>query len=133
MGSIQEVLPLEEQAIRLSPRDPAKGASYLLIGTVHLLRSHTDEAIVWFKKGCNAQPTEPFQHSRLSAAHALRGETARAAMELAEAQRLDGGDLFSSIAHLKAFPGAWWGVPKIRALYEATYFAGLRNAGMPEE
>ena len=26
-----------------------------------------------------------------------------------------------------------WGVPKIRALYEATYFTGLRKAGMPEE
>jgi len=25
------------------------------------------------------------------------------------------------------------GVPKIRALYDATYFAGLRKAGMPEE
>ena len=25
------------------------------------------------------------------------------------------------------------GVPKIRALFEATYFAGLRKAGMPEE
>jgi hypothetical protein len=25
------------------------------------------------------------------------------------------------------------GVPKIRALAEATYFAGLRKAGMPEE
>jgi len=24
-------------------------------------------------------------------------------------------------------------VPKVRALYEATYFAGLRKAGMPEE
>jgi hypothetical protein len=24
-------------------------------------------------------------------------------------------------------------VPKIRALFEATYFAGLRKAGMPEE
>jgi hypothetical protein len=27
----------------------------------------------------------------------------------------------------------YFGVPKIRALYEATYFAGLREAGMPEE
>ena len=26
-----------------------------------------------------------------------------------------------------------WGVPTIRALFEATYFAGLRLAGMPEE
>jgi hypothetical protein len=27
----------------------------------------------------------------------------------------------------------YWGVPKIRALYETTYFAGLRLAGMPED
>jgi hypothetical protein len=27
----------------------------------------------------------------------------------------------------------YWGVPKIRALFEATYSAGLRKAGMPEE
>jgi hypothetical protein len=27
----------------------------------------------------------------------------------------------------------YFGVPKIRALYEATYFAGLRKAGMPQE
>jgi hypothetical protein len=26
-----------------------------------------------------------------------------------------------------------YGVPKIRALYDATYFVGLRKAGMPEE
>jgi len=26
-----------------------------------------------------------------------------------------------------------WGVPTVRALVEATYFAGLRKAGMPEE
>jgi len=58
-------------------------------------------------------------------------EIERAVAELAEARRLNGGDLFASIAHRKA--GIWQGVPKIRALYEATYFAGLRKAGMPEE
>ena len=50
--------------------------------------------------------------------------------ELAEARRL-AGDVFSSIAHVKA--GQSWGVPKVRALFEATYFAGLRKAGVPEE
>ena len=132
-GSLDEVIPLEEQAIRLSPRDPGIGGCYYLIGTVHLLQSHTDEAIVWFEKARNAMPAAPFPRSRLASAYALRGQTERAAAELAEARRLSGGDLFSSIAHLKAHPGAWWGVPKIRALYEATYFAGLRKAGMPEE
>ena len=42
-----------------------------------------------------------------------------------------GDDRFSSIAHLTAV--SYWGVPKIRALFEATYLAGLRLAGMPEE
>jgi TolB-like protein/class 3 adenylate cyclase/Flp pilus assembly protein TadD len=132
-GSIEEVIPLVEQAIRLSPRDPSIGYFYSLIGRVHLLQSHTDEAIVWFEKARSAMPAQPFPRSRLAAAYALRGETERAAAELAEARRLDGGDLFSSIAHLKAFPGGWWGVPKTRALWEATYFAGLRKAGMPQE
>jgi hypothetical protein len=98
-----------------------------------LLQSRTDEAIVWFEKARSAMPTAPLHHSRLAAAHALRGETERAAAELAEARRLDGGDLFSSIARLKAHPGVWWGVPKTRALFEATYFSGLRKAGMLEE
>jgi adenylate cyclase len=133
IGSIEEVIPLAEQAIRLSPRDPSIGVCYFLIGTVHLLQSRTDEAIIWFEKSRSAQPSEPFERSRLAAAYALKGETERAAVELAEAQRLDSGKIFSSIARLKAFSGAWRGVPKIRALYEATYFAGLRKAGMPEE
>ena len=100
---------------------------------MHLLQSRIDEAIVWLEKGRSARPTVPFPRSRLASAYALRGETERAAAELAEARGLSGGDLFSSIAHLKAHPGAWLGVPKTRALYEATYFAGLRKAGMPEE
>jgi tetratricopeptide (TPR) repeat protein len=132
-GSMEEVTPLVEQAIRLSPRDPGIGQCYYLIGTVHLLQSHTDEAILWFERARSAMPAAPFPRSRLASAYALRGETERAAAELAEARRLDGGDLFSSIARLKAHPGAWLGVPKIRALYDATYFAGLRKAGMPDE
>jgi adenylate cyclase len=133
VGSIEEVTALEEQAIRLSPRDPFIGHCYYLIGTVYLLQSHTDEAIVWLEKARSALPTLPFPRSRLASAYALRGETERAAVELAEARRLDGGDLFSSIARLKAVPGTWSGAPKTRALFEATYFAGLRKAGMPEE
>jgi hypothetical protein len=92
-----------------------------------------DEAIVWFEKTRSAMPAAAFHHRRLAAAYALKGETERATAELAEARSLSGGAPFSSIAHLKAFPGPWLGVPKTRALYEATYFAGLRKAGMPDE
>jgi adenylate cyclase len=128
-GSIEDVIPLAEEAIRLSPRDPLIGVRYLLIGTVHLLQSHLDEAIVWFEKARSDMPAAPFVRSRLASAYALRGETERAAAELAEARRLSGEHLFSSIANLKTYPNA----PKIRALYDATYFAGLRKAGMLDE
>ena len=131
VGPIEEVIPLEEQAIRLSPRDPRVGYWYLLIGRVHLLQSRTDEAIVWLEKGCSAIPAVPFHHSWLASAYALKGETERAAAELAETQRLAGDGSFSSIARVKE--GGSWRVPKTRAIAETTYFAGLRKAGMPEE
>jgi adenylate cyclase len=130
-GLIDEVIPLAEQAIRLSPRDPGIAYRYGLIGIAHLRQSRTDEAIVWLEKARSDMPTGVFLHSHLASAYALRGETERAAAELAEARRLNGGDLFSSIAHLKAL--RLRALPKIRALFEATYFAGLRKAGMPEE
>jgi tetratricopeptide (TPR) repeat protein len=130
-GSLDEVIPLVKQAIRLDPRNPHIGFRYLLIGTVHLLQSRTDEAIVWLEKRRSAMPTVPFHRIWLASAFALRGETERAAVELAEARRLNYGDLFSCIAHVKA--GGSWGVPKTRGLFEATYFAGLRKVGIPEE
>ena len=74
--------------------------------------------------------------SKRRAAYALKGETERASVELAEGRRLTAHNRYSSIARLKAvgtFGSGYWGVPKIRALFEATYFAGLRKAVMPEE
>jgi TolB-like protein/Tfp pilus assembly protein PilF len=130
-GLLDEAIPLAEQAIRLSPRDPGIGGQYYLIGTVKQLQSHNDEAIAWYEKARSAWPAVPEVRSRLASVYAFKGETERASIELAEARRLNGGDLFTSIAHRKA--GIWQGVPKIRDLYEATYFAGLRKAGMPEE
>jgi adenylate cyclase len=130
-GSIDEVIPLVEQSIRLSPRDPHIGSRYILIGTVHLLRSRTDEAIVWLEKARSANLVAPGFRARLAAAYALRSETERAAAELADARRLSSDDRFSSIARLKAITN--FGAPKTRASFEATFLAGLRKAGMPEE
>jgi hypothetical protein len=98
---------------------------------MHLLQSRTDEAIIWLEKARNAAPAHSIYRADLASAYALNGETDRAAAELAEARRLSGDDRFSSMARARAYRS--FGVPKIRALYEATYFAGLRLAGMPEE
>jgi TolB-like protein/class 3 adenylate cyclase len=132
-GSIEETIPLEEQAIRLSPRDPQLlGVWYSQIGLVHLLQSRTEDAILWQEKARVAMPDRPDVHANLASAYALNGETERAAAELAEARRLSSDDRYASLARLRAVVG-YWGVPKIRALFEATLFAGLRLAGMPEE
>ena len=133
-GFIEEVIPLAEQAIRLSPRDPYIGNFFQRIGLVHLLQSRTDEAVVWLEKARSANPAHWFAHVALASAYGLKGETERAAAELAEARRLSNYTRYSSIAQVKAFSIGYVGAaPKIRALSDATYFVGLRKAGMPEE
>jgi TolB-like protein len=131
-GSIDEVIPLEEQAIRLSPRDPGIGWWYLRIGHVHLLQSRPAEAIPWLDTARRAVPELPFVHALLASAFGLKGETERAAAQLAEAQRLTGDGHFLSVARLKAF-GSLRGYYRATNIdFEGTYFAGLRKAGMPE-
>jgi TolB-like protein/Tfp pilus assembly protein PilF len=145
-GSIDETIPLHERAIHLSPRDPNIGYWFFRIGRVHLLQSRTDEAIIWLEKARRAAPALPFVHFSLASAYGLKGETERAAAELTEANRrgwagrirLPGmGHVptqplpLSSIADLRA--NGIWGPPKVRLLNEATFFVGLRKAGLPEE
>jgi TolB-like protein/tetratricopeptide (TPR) repeat protein len=130
-GSVDEMIQLVEQGMRLSPRDPNIAILYFRMGVAHLLQSRIDDAIVWLEKARGANAELPYARSHLASAYALRGETERAAIELAEARRLSLDGRYSSIARLQAT--AYYGVPKTRALFEATYFAGLRKAGMPEE
>ena len=52
-------------------------------------------------------------------------------MELAEARRLSSDNRYSSINALNATLDPV--VPKVDALVDATYFAGLRKTGVPEE
>jgi len=127
-GSIEEVIPLMEQAIRLSPRDPQIAVMHYRIGEVHLLQSHIGKAIASLERARSANLELSYVHAFLASAYALKGETDRAAAELEQARRLSGG--YSSMAQLTA--GFFW-IPKTRALFEGTYFAGLRKAGMPEE
>jgi tetratricopeptide (TPR) repeat protein len=126
-GSIEEVIPLMERAIRLSPRDPGIGFLYRTIGFVHLLQSRIDEAIVSLEKARSALPG--LAHAYLISAYALKGDTERASAELAEARGLRGQNF--NIARLKATE--YFGAPKFLTLFETTYLAGLRKAGVPED
>jgi predicted Zn-dependent protease len=97
---------------------------------VHLLQSRPNEAIPWLERAGTAAPEIPFVHALLAAAHGLKGDIERAAAELAKTRRLAAANRWSNVAHLRAV--GYWGVPKVRGLFEATYIAGLRKAGMPE-
>jgi adenylate cyclase len=130
------MIPLAEQAIRLSPRDPFLSTLYDRIGHARLLQSRTDEAIAWFKKALLPAPIGMLKsvHLFLAAAYALQGDTELATSELAQARRLFKPDTFN-ITWIKAHiyrpePGP---PPAIRDLDDRTYFAGLRKAGMPEQ
>jgi adenylate cyclase len=131
VGSVNEAIPMLQQSVRLDPRNPFIVYRYDWLGSAYLLQSRTDEAIVWFEKARSVNPGIAGPRAHLAAAYGLRGESERAAAELSEAQRLSGDDSYSSIAHVT--PAFNWGTPKTRALFETTFFAGLRKAGMPEQ
>jgi len=129
-GWIDEAIPAQELAIRLSPRDPRVVNWYWRIGMVHLLKSRIDEAIRWLEKARSTDPEVAGPRAWLASAYALKGEFQRAEDELAGARKLSNDNRYFSIAKLtQAVPYA----PNIRALAEATFFAGLRKIGMPEE
>ena len=129
-GLLEEYIPLIEQAIRLSPRDPMIGVWLGRIGLAYLLQSHFDEAIYWLEKARSTSPELPYIHARLASAFALKGQTERAKEELSNARRLSHDDHYASIAHLNT---EYLGVPKVRALFSDIYFAGLQIAGMPKD
>jgi TolB-like protein/Tfp pilus assembly protein PilF len=136
IGRIEEAIAAQQQSIRLSPRDPEIGLWYFRIGQAHLLQSRVVEAISWFERACSASPEIPFIRAYLASAYALHGDAEQAVIQLTAAQTLDGVGNFSSVAREKrrqSFSQNRGARPEILFLFETTYFAGLRKAGMPEE
>jgi TolB-like protein/tetratricopeptide (TPR) repeat protein len=130
-GSVEDTIPLVEQAIRICSGGSFSASWYLNLGRVHLVQSRTNDAIVWLEKACGAEPQLPSAHAWLASAYALNAESERAAAELAWARGLSRDGRYSSVTRLKAV--GHFGVSQIRALLENTYFSGLRKAGMPDE
>lgn len=69
-------------------------------------------------------------YSWLAAAYALNGETSRAADALAEARK--SGEYPASVAQYRR-QAIWATNPNVQSWADATYFKGLRLAGLPEE
>jgi TolB-like protein/Tfp pilus assembly protein PilF len=129
-GAIEQAIPAQEQAIRLSPRDPHLPNWYWRIGMVHLLKGRIGDAISWLEQARSGNPRLAGPRAWLAAAYALAGNGERAAAELAQARRLSGDNRYASIAGFKQANALG---AQLHAVAEDTFFAGLRKAGMPEE
>ena len=127
-GSLDGAIPAIEQAIRLSPHEPGIAVWYGRIGVMELLQGNIDEALGRLEKARSENARLPFVHAFLAAAYARKGDTERAAEELAEAQRLSPG--YASLSTVEK--SIWYDNAKIRALAEANYFPALRRAGLRE-
>ena len=75
--------------------------------------------------------TRPGEEPGVAAQPVERKLAAIFAADIAGYSRLMAHDEVGTLARLKAVSDL--GVPNVRASYEATYLAGLRKAGMPEE
>jgi TolB-like protein/class 3 adenylate cyclase/Tfp pilus assembly protein PilF len=130
VGAIDEAIPAQEQAIRLSPRDPRLPNWYWRIGMVHLLKARIDDAICWLEQARSANPRLAGPHAWLAAAFGLAGNSEGAVGELVEARRLSGDNRYATVASFKRANALG---AKLQTLAEETFFAGLRLAGVPEE
>lgn len=133
VGLPEETTSLIERAIRLSPRDPQLGVWYLWLGQAYLLQSRIGDAVAWLEKARSAEPGLWFVHEWLAAADALNGDGAAGAAELAKSRRLSEHAWPSTIARLQDGYAKDFETPAMRAALEATFFAGLRRAGVPGE
>lgn len=129
IGSEEVTIPLAEQAIRLSPRDPMIGNWYYRIGLVHLYQSRSKEAIGWLERACRENSKDLLAHWTLAAAYGYSGDRDKAALALAEARKLDLNDRHTTIERVRTN----WVAIKPDTRFESIFLAGLRNAGLREK
>jgi TolB-like protein len=133
VGEPDKTVALEKQAILLSPQDRSIAAWQGRIGMVHLLQGQTDEAISWLEKARSGYADRPggdpiYVHAWLASAYALKGNIERARPELEEAWNRGFHRTMAGFDR-----EGWYANAKVRSLAEASYFIGLRKAGMPEQ
>ena len=119
LGRFEQAKSDIQQAMLLSPRDPAMGQWFNLRADTELGLGRFDEAIEDAKKAIEGGHRVFYTYLNLAAAHAFKGEMDEAKAAMAEARRLT-PDL--SIK---------WLLKHKPVLQFA--FDGLRKAGLPEE
>jgi len=129
LGRPEEVIPIIEKGIRLSPYDAGTPGTYQVLGLCHLLLEDVKTAIDLFRKSLAGNARLFHTHMSLAAALGLKGDLVEARVAVAGALRLR-PDL-NSVARLRA--SIPYSNPQYWGLLEKTVIVGLRQAGVPEE
>jgi adenylate cyclase len=119
LGRYEQAIADAQQAMRLSPLDPATGAFQVIVGDAEIGLGHFEVAIDEIHRAIRSDFRTYFVYADLAAAYALAGRMDEAKAALAQASRLEPA---LTIKFTTQF------VPPIPNLLE-----GLRKAGLPEE
>jgi adenylate cyclase len=84
LGRAEEAPPLIKKVITISPRDPALGFFYWIMGRAYFAMGNYDNAIDWLQKSVQLQPTLWFSRIELISAFALKGRQQEAQAALSE-------------------------------------------------
>ena len=128
-GQPGEAIPLLEQAIRMSPRDPLLPIWHSRIGLAEMFLERFDRAMASLETSRNLNPARVWCHMYLAANYALIGRIEDARPCLAEAQRI--APELTSIASYKVMSQVTHA--NAQALREKTLIHGLRLAGLRDE
>jgi len=133
VGRPKEAPPSALKAIALSPRDPAIGVFYWILGRAYFVVKDYSNAIVWLRKSAEVRPNLWYSRAYLLAAYALTGrhEQPEGVTALNDYKGAFGGYTVQRIRDLyeKELPHTDTGIQaSIQELYK-----GLQVAGVPEQ
>jgi class 3 adenylate cyclase/TolB-like protein len=130
LGEPEEAIPQTERAIRLNPHDPNIASYYWALGSAELVSGRVDDAVSFLSKARAANPRLYFIHLWLAGSLALKGDLGAA--RLAVAASLELRPEVSSLARWRA-ENLFYTNPRFTALADKTVYAGLRQAGFPDQ
>jgi len=119
-----------EKAIRLDPHAQQTADYAWALGACHLLLGRLDQATYLLRSARAANPRYWYLHAWLAAALGLRGDLGEARAALTQAMKLK-PEINSLARWCTGRP--WLTDPRYLALAKPTLYAGLRQAGMPDE
>jgi adenylate cyclase len=128
LGKPEETIRFNEQAMRLSPRDPQLANWQFDIGQACMMLGRDADALNWLRRARAANPHFPWVPLALAATYALTGDLDAARGALAEFYKF-GTPITSVTAFRAAAP--MFDLPHMRR-FSSRIYDGLRKAGMPE-